>query len=353
VIVDLHMPALDGHAVMEALRRDGGDSFLPVLVLTADITTDARDRALGAGANDFLTKPFDRTEVTLRVSNLLEMRALYNRLADTNRQLRRDLDAELEHERHAAAERASVAARIRDVLDHERFEMVFQPVVDITNRTIAGVESLARFAAEPAQPPNMWFDDAARVGMALDLELACVRRALSRLDELPPGAFMAVNASPEIVLTDELARCLADTDAERVVVELTEHVRVHDYDALRGAVDRLRRCGARIAVDDAGAGYAGLSHILELRPDVLKLDITLIHGIDDDPVRRSLAASLLWFSKEIGAIVVAEGVETAEELAVLGDLGVTFGQGYHLARPGPLPVPPLLVSPADLPRGTA
>jgi EAL domain-containing protein (putative c-di-GMP-specific phosphodiesterase class I) len=329
---------------MDALRRDGADdAFLPILVLTADITTDARDRVLRAGANDFLTKPFDRTEVTLRVSNLLETRALYERLAASNRQLRWELDVELARERHAAEERAAITAKIRDVLEHDRVDMVFQPVVDLATGALAGVEALARFAPEPFQPPNVWFEQAAQVGLAVDLELHCIERAVSRLGDLPETAFMAVNVSPDVVLTDDFSRCMQGSDGERVVIELTEHARVADYGALRGALDGLRHRGLRVAVDDAGAGYAGLNHLLQLLPDLLKLDIELIRNIHLDPVRRSLAASLLWFSNEIDATVIAEGIETADELAVLGDLGVALGQGYHLARPGPLPVGDLAI----------
>jgi EAL domain-containing protein (putative c-di-GMP-specific phosphodiesterase class I) len=125
------------------------------------------------------------------------------------------------------------------------------------------------------------------------------------------------------------------------VVELTEHSRVEDYDALLGALDALREGGVRIAVDDAGAGYAGLQHILRLHPEILKLDTALTPGIDNDPVRRALAASLLTFADEIGAVIVAEGIETPQELDTLRSLGIPWGQGYHLARPGALPLPSL------------
>jgi EAL domain-containing protein (putative c-di-GMP-specific phosphodiesterase class I) len=120
---------------------------------------------------------------------------------------------------------------------------------------------------------------------------------------------------------------------------------VEDYDALVRALDGLRSQGVRVAVDDTGAGYAGLAHILRLRPDIIKLDIDLTRGIDADPVRRALAASLVAFGGDIGATITAEGIETGEELEALRTLGVTCGQGYYLARPGPLPLPAPPASP--------
>jgi EAL domain-containing protein (putative c-di-GMP-specific phosphodiesterase class I) len=128
-------------------------------------------------------------------------------------------------------------------------------------------------------------------------------------------------------------------DGRRLVLELTEHSRVDDYPRLLGSLDALRYQGVRVAVDDTGAGYAGLHHILRLLPDILKLDVDLIRGIDTDPIRRALTGSLVAFAAELGAAVIAEGIETPEELKTLDDLGVTWGQGYHLARPGPLPLP--------------
>ena len=119
----------------------------------------------------------------------------------------------------------------------------------------------------------------------------------------------------------------------RIVAELTEHTRVDDYRGLLDALAPLRRQGLRIAVDDAGAGYAGLRHVLRLEPDLIKLDLELIRDIHTDPAKRALVT----FAADTSAILVAEGIETADELATLRALGVPYGQGYHLARPGPLP----------------
>jgi EAL domain-containing protein (putative c-di-GMP-specific phosphodiesterase class I) len=131
---------------------------------------------------------------------------------------------------------------------------------------------------------------------------------------------------------------LLDAPARRVILELTEHTLVDDYPRLIASLRGLRRNGIRIAIDDTGSGYSSLAHILKLAPDFIKLDRELVSGIDVDPVRRALASTLVTFAAETGAQIIAEGVETEDELDVLRRLGVRFGQGYHLGHPSTLDV---------------
>jgi EAL domain-containing protein (putative c-di-GMP-specific phosphodiesterase class I) len=333
------MPGLDGVALIQELyASDSINGFLPLVVLTADVTPEARDRALEAGAKDFLTKPFDHTEVILRVRNLLETGALYSRLERHNLELTAELDANAAEERAAEADRQLRVKRIDEVVASGEPAMVFQPIVDAATGTVVGAEALARFPGGD-RPPNEWFDDAAQVGRGTVLELAAVQNALTQLEVLPEGTFVSVNVSPATATTREFRVLLGAYPPERLVVELTEHTRVEDYAALLGALSELRAQGVRIAVDDTGAGYAGLQHILRLGPDILKLDTALTQAIDADPVRRSLASALVAFGREVGAVLIAEGVETAAELETLRTLGVPWVQGYYLARPGPLPIP--------------
>jgi EAL domain-containing protein (putative c-di-GMP-specific phosphodiesterase class I) len=340
VLLDLHMPVVDGFTVLEALAKAvGADEFLPVLVLTADVAPEAKERALVAGAKDFLTKPFDRTEVLLRVHNLLETRALYARLERDKARLRAELEERKAQERRLLAERRRRRRRIERVLDSHALPMVFQPIADLANGRVVGVEALARFECQPRRPPNEWFAEAAEVGLGVELELAAVGAALVALSRLPLDTFLSVNVSPATAVAPAFAALLARWTGRRLVVELTEHTRVEHYEPLLAALDGLRQRSMRIAVDDAGAGYAGLQHILRLRPEVIKLDTDLTRGIHLDPARRALAASLVTFAHDIGAAILAEGVETRLELDVLRSLGVPWGQGYHLARPGPLPLP--------------
>ncbi len=339
VLLDLHMPHMDGYEVLAALREAlPDDSFLPVLVLTADVTTEARERALDAGAKDFLTKPLDRVETIQRVRNLLETRALYRTVQEHNTRLRGELEQRARAERRLAAERAVRRTRIEQVLRDGSLRMVFQPICELGSGSVVGVEALARFECEPARPPNEWFDEAHDVDLGTALELAAIEAALRHLDLVPADAFMSVNVSPATATSAAFADLLGRGSSDRVVVELTEHTRVDDYGALTSAMDQLRTRGVRIAVDDAGAGYAGLQHLLRLRPEVIKLDLELTRGIHSDPARRALAGALITFAAEIGSVILAEGIETADELSTLRALGVPWGQGYHLARPSCLPL---------------
>jgi EAL domain-containing protein (putative c-di-GMP-specific phosphodiesterase class I) len=335
MLLDLQMPHLDGFAVLDRLQAElPATSFLPVVVLTSDATTETRDRALAAGATDFLTKPFDHAEVTLRVRNLLETRALYAAVQRHNTELQAELEARAEDERRATAERQEVIDRIDALLASDGIEMVFQPIADLRTGEVLGVEALARFDHEPRRPPNEWFDEAAAVGRGSELEMAAVAAALAQLEHVPADEFLSINISPSTAIDPDFAPMLEDVPPGRLVLELTEHVPVGDYGPLMTTLDALRARGVRIAVDDAGAGYSGLQHVLSLHPDILKLDIALTSGIDADPARRALSTALVAFAREIEAVIIAEGIETREELATLRSLEVPWGQGYHLARPG-------------------
>lgn len=340
VLLDLHMPHLDGFAVLANLRSAlPEDTFLPVVMLTADVTDETRERALGAGAKDFLTKPFDHTEVILRVANLLETRALYTQVQDHNLALQTELQHRRAEELRVASERRRRQERINQVLADDVVSMVFQPIADLQTGQIVGVEALARFDCEPQRPPNEWFDEAASIGMGPQLELAVLGAAFDRFGHLEPELFLSVNISPETALHPQLAELLDAVTTDRVVLELTEHSRVEDYQPLVDSLRDLRGLGVRVAVDDAGAGYAGLRHILKLRPDILKLDLELTRGIDTDPARRALATAMVAFADELDANVIAEGIETLPELETLRALDVPTGQGYYIARPGQLPLP--------------
>lgn len=227
--------------------------------------------------------------------------------------------------------------RIREVLDQGGPTMVFQPIVQLSNGRTVGVEALARFSAEPFHPPDQWFADAADIGLGVELELSAIRAALVQLDQLPADTYMTLNVGPPTVHAPGLRELITPDVAHRVVLELTEHSGVENYAALEVALDDLRGLGVQLAVDDTGAGFASLQRIINLRPDVIKLDRALVTGIDTDPARRALAGALLTFAREMGATVVAEGIENARENTVLRRLGVRYGQGYHLGRPGPLP----------------
>jgi EAL domain-containing protein (putative c-di-GMP-specific phosphodiesterase class I)/FixJ family two-component response regulator len=333
VLLDLHMPHIGGLDLMEALDREiPSDSFVPILVLTADATDRAKQDALGAGATDFLTKPFDHTEVVLRVRNLLRTRFLHVALQSRNANLQLELQRRKQFEVRLAEERAKRLRRVQGILESGSFTMLFQPVIRLSDGVQVGAEALARFSASPQRPPDEWFAEAASVGLGPELEIAAVKAALAQMSLIPPDTYMAVNVSPSTVGDARLKAAILP-HAERVVLELTEHEAVEGYDALLIALNELREGGVRLAVDDAGAGYAGLRHILRVNPDIIKLDIALVHDIDTDPARRALAASLVAFGKETGASIVAEGIERRAEAETVRSLQVGFGQGFHFGRP--------------------
>lgn len=336
VLLDLHMPRIDGYQVLTELRQKAAGEYLPVLVVTADATDEAAQRALSLGASDFVTKPFDTTEVLLRVRNLLETRYLHRTIRLHNAWLKDQLSGYQEHERSEKETLQLQRSTILEVIGSGGIRIVYQPVVETASGKTVGVEALSRFPDPPGVTPDMWFAKAASAGVGPALEVAAIKAALSACASLPPDVFLAVNVSPATLLSPELAGVWQDGHMPRVVLELTEHAAVEDYDAIAGVITDLRRCGVRLAVDDMGAGYASFRHLLALNPDIVKLDIYLTRGVDRDPSRRALATALASFARDTGRRIIAEGVETASEFDALRELGIAWAQGYHIARPASL-----------------
>jgi EAL domain-containing protein (putative c-di-GMP-specific phosphodiesterase class I) len=210
---------------------------------------------------------------------------------------------------------------------------LLQPVVNLATSVVAGYEALSDISARGTQSANSWFRDAAVLGLGEEFELVLLRLALEELAALPTNTYLSVNVSPRTVLSPRLPGLLRGVDGRRLVLELTEHAPVDDYVRLNAAIKRLRRRGTRLAVDDAGAGFSSLNHILLIRPDIVKLDVSLIREVDTDVARRSLVSGLCHFTAEIGAECIAEGVESDAQARVLRDLGVGYGQGWHLGPP--------------------
>lgn len=351
LVLDLHMPTPDGFEVMAQIEPlVAPDSYVPILVLTADITESTRERALAVGARDFLTKPFRYTELLLRINNLLETRALHSQLHRDKAILEARMREQQANDQARAERRRSASRRIEAVLASDRngtsgdtgigLQMVYQPILDLATGDVLGAEALARFGTEPQRSPAQWFMEAAEVGLGIQLELAALRRAAEGLPLLPPDAFLSVNASAETIRSPAMLSALDGLPTSRLVIELTEHERIEDYDALIAPVARLRSRGVRLAVDDAGAGFASLQHILRLSPDIIKLDRIFIEDLADDPVKRALTTALVSFAADIGATLVAEGIATAPELEALRSIGVRHGQGRFLGDAAPLPFDP-------------
>lgn len=247
---------------------------------------------------------------------------------------------------------------VRAVLAQRSLRMCYQPIVALADGQVVGVEALARFPGAPAGlGPDRWFTDASAMGLGSQLELAAIGQALDDLSEMGDRLYLAVNVSPETAVSSALRRLLRGYPLERIVFEITEHAEIADYPAVDRALRPLRRAGLRLAVDDAGAGFASLRHILKMSPEIIKLDRSLTSGIDRDPVLRALTYSIAAFASATDAAVVAEGIEAESELDALRFLGVEYGQGFHLCEPGDIgeiaPVTEQVIDLGDLSRSSA
>ncbi len=232
---------------------------------------------------------------------------------------------------------ASLAQRrevITELLNtEETIATVFQPIVSLVDGRTLGFESLSRFRAEPQRTPDKWIAEAHAVGLGLEIEVECVRRACRLRHTIPGGAYLSVNMSPDAILAPEMEAALGPDSLEGLVIEITEHDAVSDYARLAARLADYRGRGAKVAIDDAGAGHASMRHVTQLSPDYIKIDRSLIHDIHLDYAKRALVRSMVTLEKDLGAAVVAEGIESTDELRTLRELGVPLGQGYLLARP--------------------
>jgi diguanylate cyclase (GGDEF)-like protein len=224
-------------------------------------------------------------------------------------------------------------SEIRRILDERAIEPLYQPVASLTTGRLIGYEALARFPDAPDRPPSVWFAQANASGLGPDLEAAAIEAALETPGR-PPGTHIAVNVSPSALSTDAVKKALPD-DLSEVIIELTEHEVYVGDSLLANSLAQLRERGARIAIDDAGAGYAGLKQVMWVRPDIVKLDLELTRSIHADPVRMALVESLVRFARRVGATVCAEGIESHDDIEVLANLDVPCGQGYAIGRPAP------------------
>lgn len=212
--------------------------------------------------------------------------------------------------------------------------MVFQPVIDLTLRAVVGYEALARFGDAGLRSPGPYLAAAQSGGRAADLEAHLVAQALGARDSCPPGCFLAVNVSPALLASGPVAALLKQAgNLDGLVLELTEHVPVDNLGALRRRIDALRDRGALLALDDTGAGWSGLRQVAELRPDIVKLDKSLVTDVDRDEVKQALVELVGQFVSRLGSRLLVEGVERFEELDTVARLGVPLAQGWLLGRP--------------------
>jgi EAL domain-containing protein (putative c-di-GMP-specific phosphodiesterase class I) len=275
-------------------------------------------------ARDLLSLWHEATAATGRIA-LLEVSAMMSRAQAMARP--RTVQAEFGRDVLAARQ------RLMDVLDRGSLTTAMQPIVDLERDRWVGVEALARFP--DGRGPDLWFREATEMGLGIELELLAVKTALSRAGELPSGIGISVNASPSLILDERLNEAIHESGIalDRLTLEITEHAAVTEYDDITTALLVLRERGMCLAVDDTGAGYSSFSHVLQLRPDVIKLDRSMILDIATDPARRAFVTAVVLLALELSATITAEGVETRAQLETAAVLGIDHVQGSLLSRP--------------------
>jgi EAL domain-containing protein (putative c-di-GMP-specific phosphodiesterase class I)/ActR/RegA family two-component response regulator len=332
-IVDVRMPGGGGAKVARELRRSSPDT--KVLALTAAADRDTVLEMLEAGVVGYLVKGSSAEHIIESIGRAGSGQSMLS--AEVTGDVISELVGQLGNQRRGEEKERRRRGRIERAIAEERaLQIVFQPICALDTLEPTGFEALARFPGPPQRGPEHWFREASEVGLSVQLEIVAVERALAHLAELAGDAYMSINVSPATVVSTDFKRVLSNVDAQRVVVEITEHAPIANYDTFNAGVAGVRALGTRLAIDDAGAGFASLRHILRLEPEFIKLDITLIAAIESDRSQQALAAGIISFADGIGAAVVAEGIEHAEALDALRGLGVPFGQGFHLGRPAGL-----------------
>jgi diguanylate cyclase (GGDEF)-like protein len=232
------------------------------------------------------------------------------------------------------AQASTFARNAASMLEAGGLTVHLQPIVDLATGATISVEALARFASYPYSVEG-WFAQAHEAGCGTELEIDAMLNACRLVDLLPEPLTLAVNASPDVACSSALLDVVTGAGPGRIVVEITEHRRASEPSMFASAIRRLKEYGAGVAIDDAGTGYSDLRQILEMQPDIIKLDRSLVDGVDVDPVKVALVQALVAFAEDTGISLVAEGISTTPIRDVLRELGVDCGQGYALGHPEP------------------
>jgi EAL domain-containing protein (putative c-di-GMP-specific phosphodiesterase class I) len=330
-LVDVNMPAGGGPRAARGIIRVSPETRVIALSAFEDRPTVLE--MLRAGAVGYLVKGTAGQDLMGSIAKVFDGGASLS--AELIDGLVHELASKLRHEEIEQQQRAARRDEIDRFLTGRGVTMVFQPIVDLRSRAHVGMEALARFHTLPLRPPNEWFAEAVELELGTQLELMAIQGAMAGLARIPRGAYLSVNCSARAAMSPDLAT-LIDGYASRMVIEITEHEAIEDYAVLTTTLEELRRRGVRLAIDDAGAGFSSLRHTLLLRPDIVKVDISLTRDIDGDRGKRALTSALVSFGEEMDVAIVAEGIETREELETLHSLGVRYGQGFHLAPPAAL-----------------
>lgn len=336
-LLDVNMPEGGGPVAAAGMRKHCPETKL--IALTAHDDRSTVMEMLRSGVSGYLVKGCSTEEIVEAIRRVADGRGSLS--SEVTAGVIDELASGLTARRQSEDAWSARERRIRRAIDDgDALQMVFQPIVSLPERRVVGAEALARFPGSPKRQVPTWFSEAREVGLGNELELLAVRRAVGALEHLGADVFLSVNLSPEALLARGFQALLSELGVAgaRLVVEVTEHAPIVNYERIGGAVSGMRTHGARLAIDDAGAGFASLRHILRLEPDFIKLDVALVRDIHLDQAKRALASGLIAYARESGATIVAEGIESADEAATLEGLGAHQAQGFYFGRPGPLPL---------------
>lgn len=328
-LVDVRMPGGGGATVARELRARSADTR--VIALSSREERHTILHLLAAGVAGYLVKGAPPEEILTAIRECVGGGATFSTAISAA--LIEEIGGYLQRREDESQALLRRSARAHRVIQGEGLTLALQPIVDLEDGRVVGVEALARFIVYPDWGPRGWFEEAEAVGLRVELELAALARGLAQIDYLPAQWWLAVNLSPSAITSEGAVHSLKHEQAGRIVVEITEHAQVANYAALLGALEDFRSRGGRLAIDDAGAGFASMAHVLALLPDVIKLDMSLTRGIDRDRNRRALASAMISFASDLGATIIAEGIETRGELDTLRALGARYGQGFYLSPP--------------------
>lgn len=329
VVSDIGMPDISGIELLRSIRSRDPD--LPVVLMTGNPDVETAVKAVEFGATRYLAKPIDAAQLQEVVASAGRL----SRLA----KIKRDLQSESTSSA-TVAERGTLALQFDDAVD--KLQIHFQPIVSYADRELIAYEVLCRSKSEHLPSPWHLFSTAERLDRVLELGRAIRRITAERICELDSETLVFVNLHPEELCDDQLTEPggLRDHSA-RVVLEITERQTLDSVKDPAARIASLKSHGFRIAVDDLGAGYSGLSSFVQLDPDIVKVDMSLVRGVDSSPKKQRLIESLVSLCAEMGTYVVVEGVETPEERDALATTGCAWMQGYLFGRPQPTPQKPV------------
>lgn len=321
VLSDIAMPGMNGLELLAAVHEHDPD--LPVVLMTGAPTLESATSAIEQGVYRYLPKPVQESTVV----SLLEQATQLHRLAKLKREA-------LELRESLLPEPSPHSLRFRDVLDS--LWMAFQPIVSLRDQKVFGYEALLRSSHPAFLSPAQLLDSAERLQALHELGRIVRRRAAAGLNQAGHGPLLFVNLHPRDLADPDLldASSPLTACASRIVLEITERASLGEMAQVQGQVAALRKLGFRIAIDDLGAGYAGLTSFALLEPEIVKLDMSLTRGIDSSPVKRKLVSSLVGLCREMNIVFVVEGVETPAERDTLAAMGCDLMQGHLFARPG-------------------